>query len=290
MYGFGNRAYKPTGAGGSLAVRRTALQQKAYDQQMAYNAKRRQLGVAGYRAGMAATRNRLLMTPETKYFDTSIDTLVTTAGTDWADTEVPCDFYVNSSGTPAVYTDCALIPSAIGSAYGQVDGLKYKIKKLRVRGTLSITNTTSQATTTSGILTRLLLIMDTQPNGTQAQGEDIMQDIGIYASNAHSFQRVANTGGRFRILKDKWFKCDSATSANNTTAGTISTAYNISRFSYQWVPKIPVEVNVKAGNATPTIAGLSNINIFLLAYAYNPGGGGVQTVNIGAASRCYYVD
>jgi len=290
MYGFGNRYYKPTGAGQSITVRRTALQQKAYDQQMAYNAKRRQFGVAGYRAGLAASRNRLLMAPETKYFDVAIDAPITTAGTSWADTEVPCDFYVDSSGSAAVYTDSALIPSAVGASYGQVDGLKYKIKKLRVRGCLAVANNSSTSLTTGAVLTRLMLVMDTQPNGTQAQGEDVMQDIGIYASNGYSFQRVANTGGRFRILKDKIYSINASTAGYDTIGTHMSNSYNGQTFKFQWTPKMPPEVNVKAGTATPSIAGLSNLNIFLLAYAYNPAGGGVQSITINAASRCYYVD
>ena len=55
------------------------------------------------------------LVPETKYFDTGISATVNWAGNTWASSEVPCDNYVNASGTAAAYTDSALIPSASGS-------------------------------------------------------------------------------------------------------------------------------------------------------------------------------
>lgn len=284
MYG----GYKPSLAG-ARAVMRTDLQQRAADQRSAYLAKARQQGIARMRTSRVTSRNNAFG-PETKYFDTAIDASVTTAGSSWADTEVPCDFYVNSSGAPAAYTDSALIPSAQGSGYGQVDGLKYRIKKMRIRGSLSTATTTGGTAASSGTLTRLLLILDTQPNFAQAQGEDIMQDIGDYSSNAYTFQRVSQSGGRFRILKDKWFRNNPGVAVNNAGATTVSESYTNSIFKFQWIPKVPIEVNIKAGNATPTVAALSNINIFLLAYSYNQGAGGAQTVNVNAACRCYYFD
>jgi len=284
MYG----GYKPSLAGARSAMR-TDQQRRAADQRSAYLARARQEGIARLRTSRVTSRNNAFG-PETKYFDTAIDASVTTAGSTWADTEVPCDFYVNSSGAPAAYTDSALIPSAQGSGYGQVDGLKYRIKKMRIRGSLSTATTTGGTAASSGTLTRLLLIMDTQPNFAQAQGEDVMQDVGDYSSNAYTFQRVSNTGGRFRILKDKWFRNNPAVAVNNAGATTVSEAYTNSIFKFQWVPKVPVEVNIKAGNATPTVAGLSNLNIFLLAYSYNQGAGGAQTVNVNAACRTYYFD
>jgi len=227
---------------------------------------------------------------ETKYFDCGINAAVTWAGTDWSASEVPCTNYINSSGTAAAYTDSCLLPTAIGSGYGQVNGNRYRLKKIRVRGQLAPGVASDQADVPGTVTVRALLVMDTMPNGAQAQGEDVMQDVGDYSSNAYTFQRVSNTGGRFRILKDKWFRNNPAVAVNNAGATTVSEAYTNSIFKFQWVPKVPVEVNIKAGNATPTVAGLSNLNIFLLAYSYNQGAGGAQTVNVNAACRTYYFD
>jgi len=237
------------------------------------------------------------MAKETKYFDVGINTTVTTAGTTWADTEVPADNYVNSSGTPAAYTDCTLIPTAQGTGYGQVVGQRYQLKKLRVRGDVSTAITTGVATTPGPVSVRLLLVMDTQPIGTagaggQAQGEEIMQDFGDTPENAYAFQRVAAATGRFRILKDMLCVLQPLVAVNDTTATTVSTARSVEQFSFQYRPKAPIQIQIRNGNATPTVAGVQSHNFFLLAYAYgsSSGAGAAVAVTIKAASRCYYAD
>lgn len=141
------------------------------------------------------SRSASILVPETKYFDVGIQTTVTTAGTTWADTEVFADNYVNSSGTPAAYTDAALIPSAQGSGYGQINGNRYKLKKIRVRGNIYAAPLVDQNDAPYPVTARLLLIMDTQPNGTQAQGETIMQDFGAAGENIHAFKAVSSASG-----------------------------------------------------------------------------------------------
>jgi len=125
--------------------------------------------------------------PETKYFDCGINAAITTAGTTWADTEVPCDAYMTSDGaTTGAYTASALIPSSIGSGYGQIVGNKYNLKGLRVRGAAWISTLSDQPDINSPVYVRLILVMDTQCNGAQAQGEDIMQDMGALQENCFS--------------------------------------------------------------------------------------------------------
>lgn len=231
---------------------------------------------------------RNLAVPETKYFDVGISNTQTWAGTDWSATEIPCDNYVNSSGTAAAYTDSALIPTANGSGYGQVTGNKYSIKKIRVRGEFYSTRLETQTTVDYHHTVRMMLIQDTQPNGAQAQGEDIMQDLGAAGENLFSFMRVASNLGRFRILKDKFVVLQPATSSNNAAAATISTVGNASLFKFQFVPKTPIQVSIKSGNATPTVAGLVNQNIFLLVASNYAGL--AASLSINAASRCYYTE
>lgn len=247
----------------------------------------------GYQSGprpshFAPTSRQSAIVPETKYFDVGINATVTAGGNDWSATEVPCDNYINSSGASAAYTDSALIPSAIGSGYGQINGNRYKLKKLRVRGSLSVT--TEQTATVADVAqqVRLLLVMDTQPNGAQAQGEDIMQDIGAGAECLFSFKRVAESSGRFRILKDKFITLQPAVAVNNASATTVSTAYNSAVFKLQYQPKEPILVNVKSGNSSPTVAGLGTCNIFMLAYRADPSG--AAGVLVRAASRAYFCD
>ncbi len=235
----------------------------------------------------APTSRANLMMPETKYFDCGINAVVTTAGSTWADTEVPCDNYVNSSGVAAAYTDSALIPSAGGSAYGQVVGNRYKLKKFRCRGDLKIATAADQADVGAAVQVRLMLVMDTQPNGAQAQGEDIMQDMGAAAENIYSYKRVADNSGRFRILKDSFETLQPAVSGTDGT-NTNSNSWEGKQFTFQYTPRTPIQVNIKSGNATPTVAGLTSCNIFLLCFGITAGA--AQAVNIAAVSRAYYCD
>jgi hypothetical protein len=185
--------------GGSLR----STQMSLADRQRLIQRRQRQ---AGYRVSSFAPQSRVsVLYPETKYFDTQFDTSVTWAGTDWSNSEVPCDNYVNSSATAAAYTDSCLIPTAIGSGYGQINGNRYKLKKLRCRGIIQTPPLQDQADAAYPVFGRLMMVMDTQPNGAQAQGEDIMQDMGAARGNLFTFKRTSASSGRFRILKDKFF-------------------------------------------------------------------------------------
>ncbi len=224
---------------------------------------------------------------ETKYFDTGINTSVTWSGASWADSEVPCDNTVDSSGSAAAYTDSCLVPTAIGSGYGQVNGNRYKLKKIRVRGALFGAIVPDSADMVQATIVRLMLVHDEQPNGAQAQGEDIMQDIGAAGENLFSYKRVASTSGRFRILKDEFITLQPST-AGTDAANTNSLANETETFSFQYQPRSPILVNIKSGNATATVAGVINCNMFLLLVANRNNSAVAITIN--AASRCYYVD
>lgn len=225
---------------------------------------------------------------ETKYFDVGINDTVTWAGADWANSEVPCDNYINSSGTAAAYTDSCLVPTANGSAYGQVEGNKYHLKKLRVRGSLTVSVITGAATLGYPANVRLMLIQDTQANGAQAQGEDVMQDLGAAGENLYSFQRVSANLGKFKILKDEFFDLKVTAGANNASASTVSSTFDPVHFSFQYVPNSPIPMTIKSGNATPSVSGIINNNFFLLL-ACNIGGT-ASACAIRGASRCYYID
>lgn len=244
---------------------------------------RRRQAQAGFRVTSFAPQSRVsVLYPETKYFDVGINVAVTSGGSDWTATEVACDNYINSSGTAAAYTDSALIPSAIGSGYGQVNGNRYKLKKIRVRGQLYTGPAQDQADVPTARAYRLMLVMDTQPNGAQAQGEDVMSDIGANET-LYAFKRTSTSSGRFRILKDK-IGMFQVSAAGTDGASTNSIGYYDQQFSFQYQPKVPIQVNIKSGNSTPTIAGLESCNIFLLLHTSG------NAVTIRAASRCYYCD
>jgi len=253
-----------------------------------YQAARRAAAFAGTGLGARPARDynqaRAVMPTETKYFDTSFGGVLA-VGADWAGTEVPCVNYIQSDGTTVGgYTDSALIPSAIGAGYGQVNGNKYYLKRLRLKGAVIATVAADQADVPVPVSVRILLIQDTQPQGAQAQGENILTDMGN-ASQAHfSFMAMAaGSGGRFRILKDKLFMQQPAAAATDgaSTNSNIRSGFN---FKFQVNFKKPLQIQLKANSATPTVASLSNHNFFLLAHCT----AGAQSM--AGCARAYYQD
>lgn len=220
---------------------------------------------------------------ETKYFDVCFTQTVASAA-DWTGTEVPCVNYMTSDGaTDGAYTDSALIPSAIGAGYGQVVGSKYHLKKLRVRGEVSGVLQSDQADVPVSANVRLILVHDTSPNGAQAQGEVIINDLGdAFHVNYGFLAMAAGTGGRFRILADEVITLDPAV-AGTDGASTNSVSRGSKTFSFMYKPKKPLQVCLKANSSTPTVASLSNHNIFLLAHSTK------GSVQINGCARAYYV-
>jgi len=235
---------------------------------------------------MVARRSRV-MPPETKMFDVTF-TSATSSAADWTGSEVPMTSYIDSTGTTvSAYTDSALIPSAIGAGYGQVQGNKYYLKNIRVRGEIQPQTGVDQADVPNPATCRVILVHDTQPNGAQAQGEEVLTDLGSAAQCQYSFLAMgAGSGGRFRILKDKTYRLQPAAASTDGT-NTSSVMRSGATFSFSYKPKKPIQVILKANSTTPTVASLSNNNIFLLAHTSLATGGAVSIIG---ASRCYYQD
>jgi len=228
--------------------------------------------------------SRTVMPPETKYFDTAQSQTIAVA-VDWTGSEVPCTTYVQSDGTTVgAYTDSALIPSAIGAGYGQVNGNKYFLKNIRVRGAISPVVVSDAADVPAAAVARIILVHDTQPNGAQAQGEDVFTDMGTAAACNYSFLAMgAGGGGRFRILKDKFVRLQPAL-AGTDGANTNSVVRSGATFSMSYKPKKPIQVVLKANSAVPTVASLSNNNFFILCHA------DVGAATFNSVTRAYYQD
>lgn len=224
--------------------------------------------------------------PETKYFDTVFAQTVA-KNADWTGTEVPCVNYIQSDGTTVgAYTDSALIPSAIGTGYGQVNGNKYYLKKLRIKGMVNSSPASDQADMIASTNVRVVVVEDTQPQGAQAQGESIFTDLGTVEQCHFSFLAMAaGSGGRFRILKDKTYQLQPAASGTDGT-NTNSCVRNGVQFKFNINFAKPRQVILKANSSTPTVASLSNHNIFILAHNATSTG----DVAITGASRAYYCD
>lgn len=234
------------------------------------------------------TYNRsVLAMPETKYFDCLFNNEMTGSGAAWTATEVPMDAYIDTSGTSAVYTDKCIIPTASGTGYGQIIGGKYKLLRVRVRGHIRIDTLSDEADSAEPTYVRLILVLDTQPNKAQAQGEVVMQDMGTAESNLHSFMNVFGNTGRFQILKDKNYTVEVSSSFNDAAA-TSSIGFKGINFKLGWNPRTPQIVNFVSGGATPSVSKCIDHNVFMLCLGVRAGvAGGVK---IAGATRCYYTE
>jgi len=269
-------ARRGTGGGfGNLSFGAVAARQPLHP------AVRAAVGLARYQADMNRTPT------ETKYFDTSFSANVGVAN-DWTGTEVPMTNYIQSDGTTVgAYTDCALIPTAIGAGYGNINGNQYYLKKLRVKGRLIPSVVADSADVLAAYTTRLCLVLDLQPQGAQAQGESVFSDMGGANQCDFSFLAMgAGSGGRFRILKDKLILHQPGVAGTDgASTNSVANMGALFNFSVNW--RKALRVILKANSATPTVASLANCNIFLLAHSSGPQAG--QPVIVGC-SRAYYVD
>jgi len=226
---------------------------------------------------------------EIKYFDTSFTQSAGNAA-DWTGTEIACTNYIQSDGTTVgAYTDSALIPSAVGSGYGQVDGSKYILKSIAVRGEVVPGASSDTADMTGPRSVRLVLVQDTMPQGAQAQGESIFTDMGNAAQCNYSYlAKGAGTGGRFRILADKVVLCQPATAgADSLVAATNSLGYAGGLFNMTKSFGRGIYVNIKSSGATPATSQLSDCNIFLLAHASSAA---PANFSIQGCARASYID
>jgi len=219
---------------------------------------------------------------EEKYFDVSGFSTVS-AGANWEGTEVPCDNYIEDDGvTLGAYTESALIPSANGPGYGQVLGAKYQIKRIYVKGHVQITAVGDLADVPESHPTRIALVMDKQAGGAQLQGENVFSDMGNVAACVYSCQQQGLLSHKYQVLMDHTGMHD--VSSTSTDGGnTCSACWTAVPFSFSYEPSHPLIVNVLTSGATPSVAQLKDVNIFLLCLS-----GRVGTITF--VSRCYYTD
>jgi len=238
-----------------------------------------------YRARQASARS-YIRNQETKYFDTA-QSIIVADGADWTGTEVTNDVYIQGDGTTVgAYTDCALIPSAVGTGYGQIQGNRYKLKKLRVRGIVRGLVKADQADMSNAQTIRVVLVMDTRPDGAQAQGENIFTDLGDNLNCQFSFLEMGQSqAGKFKILADETFVLNNIV-AGTDGASTNSLGYETKQFSFTYAPKEPIDVRIKSSGTTPATSQLANCNIFLLAHA----GSSANGAELYSASRAYFCE
>jgi len=206
----------------------------------------------GYRPGtynksVARTRGPMAGRVETKYYECFKAAANLNAVTaDWTNTEY-------DASSPAAL--CLFAPQA-GTGYDQRIGRKVFVKSLKIRGQITF----AMGTADSPTQVRYIVYMDTQTNGTQAQGEQVLGYGGTGApAAANGINLMMNPAnfGRFKILKDKTM---TAADTNNNLASSAG--------QYRVLPlkcniKVNTAVEFNAGNAG-TVADIVNNSLHLI--------------------------
>lgn len=202
---------------------------KYFDSKVAeYRARRR----AGY-STVARTKGPLAV-GEMKYFDSSKVATSVAASTDWTGTEYD-----------PTTENCLFVPQQ-GSALNQRIGRKVKVMKIKVRGFIQCAAQVDQTAADNPAVMRLCLVMDTQTNGTQMQGENVFGELSTNTNSAVTWFQNPDNFGRFRILKDKFFTLQNP---NMVYDGTNIEQAGVARpFKINITFKTPIVVNFNATN------------------------------------------
>ena len=141
------------------------------------------------------------VTGEMKYYDAEA-TLVGLAApaTDWSATEVDPETSINLGDAP-VMTPLTLCAPKVSAALNGRIGRDIKLMKCKVRGHINVAAQSGVNTADAAAYCRILLVLDTQTNAAQMNGEDLLNGASAGSSTINAFQNP-NFFGRFRVLKD----------------------------------------------------------------------------------------
>lgn len=195
-------------------------------------AKRQMTGRRGY-----STVNRtrgVYSKGEMKYFDTNRSGIAIAANADWTGTEAD----------PATLN--TLCVPTVGAAINQRIGREIKVYKIKIKGIIQAPNQASQSGGDAAQSCRLLLVLDTQTNASQMQGEQVIGS-GNVADSLFSFQNLDNVG-RFRVLKDKMMTMSNVNLAGSPTTGDVVQSGMARTFKISYKFRTPVSIRFNATN------------------------------------------
>lgn len=147
-----------------------------------------------------------------------------------------------------------------GDGESQRDGRKYVIKDCLVRGVVELSPVTDQADAETARVVRLLLIHDTQTNGAQFNGEDVLVD-----NNAISVWSPRNLqySSRFKVLRDEMVTLDWTNShTDGTNTGTIGGQAK----PFSWYFK-NLNIPVTCSGTGATVSAITDNSLHIMALA-----------------------
>lgn len=218
-------------------------------------------------------------TTERKYFDTNLATYV--VKTTWATAVIP--FSTNDGAVHA--TGGSLNCPGTGSQINQRIGRLIHGKKLKIKGELWWNCVHSQTTNWAGGMVRMVVVVDTQCNGTV-----LTPDVLFKGSDMHSFQSI-DSFGRFKVLYDRNFIFRPQTS-NLTTDNPVVVS------EHGMLQKFKIGINMRDmcttfnQNSNKDVGDIVDNSIYLLALCDSENNVGtiVSSCSLTCDARYVYLD
>lgn len=135
-------------------------------------------------------------------------------------------------------------------------------------------------------MVRVCMIEDTQCNGSNPSTPFCFQDWSSVPFTLMSFEAQGTAAaGRYRILAEKWVRMKVSSSIVHNTVTYFYYQDQLFELSYDFGRKI---VYKRPNSSSPTVAALSNCNIFLAVLRTDPNAS--EAVNLEFCGRAIYSD
>lgn len=153
-------------------------------------------------------------------------------------------------------------PCVQGSGESQRNGTRISIKSVHIQGYIVRPIANAQPNARAGNLFQISLVLDTQTNGTQLNGEDV---YGVTEPEIPGRRVVANSS-RFKVLATRLINThDPAMGTDGVNTNTISGMM----VPFSIYKKLNLQVDFVAGAGAGTIADFRNNSLHVLACSYN---------------------
>lgn len=208
---------------------------------------------------------------ESKYFDSTGNQLAIAESTSWAGTELD----PTTLNTLVVPTEGSDIDNRVGR--------KIQLYKLSMRGMVFTGGISDYPDVQTSPSYRLILYLDKQTNGVQAQGEELMGGSGASRLAFTAFQNRANFG-RFKVLKDLLLRPRIVTAVTDGT-NTSSQCFSDINFKITIKFKKPLVMKFNATNGG-TVGDIVDNSLHLIGISSASSYDSALTYNC----RAYYKD
>lgn len=196
---------------------------------------------------------------ETKYYDhqNTGTTVQAINGVGWDNTE-------QDPAAPA----CLFAPVQ-GNDFNNREGRKVWIKALKLRGVLGWNTFTNQTVAPAGNQIRIIVYIDRQTNGVQAQGEDVIESATKASEPCiHEFQNPKNFG-RFRVIFDKTYTRPMTNLSYDGTNVEVAGVNQPFKFFKRFKKPLLVHFNATNGG---TVADITDISLHIIAGQFTSSG------------------